>query len=232
MEKDFLKTGLVQKKAEEFLKKHGLNEIERKKELSSLKILFGQFKSPLIYVLFSAGLITLFLGKSTDSTIIFLAVFVNTILGFFQETKAEKSLIALRKLIVPKTYVIRDGQEVQIEASQIVPGDLVVLKTGEKVPADGLVIEDVDLYVNEAILTGESMPVQKLKGKDPQPNVREVKEKNKIYMGTVIVSGRGLMIVTETGMRTKMGRIAGGLSETIEEETPLKKNQHVFFSAP
>ncbi len=223
MKKDFIKTGFTRNEAKSLLVKHGLNEIERKKELSSLKILLGQFKSPLIYILFVAGLITLFLGKTTDSTVIFLAVIVNTLLGFFQEVKAEKSLIALRKLIVSRTYVIRDGLEIQIEASQIVPGDLVVLKTGEKIPADGVVVEDVDLHVNEAMLTGESMPVQKQKVLRLKLETKEIKEKNRVYMGAVIISGRGTMLVVETGMKTKMGQIAGGLSETIKEETPLKK---------
>lgn len=219
MEKNFLKFGLSTKEAKAVLEKHGENEIERKKELSFLRILLNQFKSPLIYILVFAGLITLFLGETTDSIVIFLAVFVNTVLGFFQETKAEKSLVALRSLIVPKAWVVRDGQEQQIEASQIVPGDLVVLKTGEKVPADGILLEAADLHLNEAILTGESMPVEKLQTHE----IEKFEEKNQACMGTVIVSGRGRMLVKETGMDTKMGKIAGGLSETIEEETPLKQ---------
>ncbi len=225
MKKDFVKTGLAGSEVDNLLVKYGLNEIERKRELSSLKILLGQFKSPLIYILFIAGLVTLLLGKTADSTVIFLAVFVNTLLGFFQEVKAEKSLVALRKLIVSKTYVVRDGLEIQIETSQIVPGDLVVLKTGEKIPADGIVVEDIDLHVNEAVLTGESMPVKKRK--IVRLNL-EAKEKNRVYMGSVIISGRGAMLVIETGMKTKMGKIAGGLSETIKEETPLKKKIAVF----
>ena len=226
MEKeDFLKSGLSQKRAEKLLEKHGLNAIERKRELSWAKILLDQFKSPLIYILAIAGFITLFLGETTDSVVIFLAVFVNTILGFFQETKAEKSLIALRKLIVPKAHVVRDSQERQIEASKIVPGDLVVLKTGEKVPADGVLVETADLHINEAILTGESMPVSKLQASSFKLQARNfnLPDKNCAYMGTVVVSGRGRMMVTEIGMDTKMGKIAGGLSETIEEETPLKQ---------
>ncbi|MFH1896191.1 MAG: HAD-IC family P-type ATPase [bacterium] len=211
MKKDLPEKGLTKHEAKSLLVKYGANEIERKRELPALKILVSQFKSPLIYILFFAGVVTLFLGKTADSTVIFLAVFVNTALGFFQETKAEKSLIALRKLIVPQTFVLRDGREEQIEASQLVPGDLVALKTGEKIPADGLVVEAVVLHVNEAILTGESLPVQKSK------------EQNEVYMGAVIVSGRGKMLVTKTGMSTKMGQIAGGLLETIEEDTPLKK---------
>ncbi|MFC1727085.1 cation-translocating P-type ATPase [Patescibacteria group bacterium] len=223
-----LESGLSSKRADQLLKKHGFNDIESKREFSAIKILLGQFKSPLIYILFLAGLITLFLGETTDSTVIFLAVFVNTILGFLQESRAEKSLIALRELIVPRAFVVRDGLATQIEASQIVPGDLVILKTGEKVPADGVVVENVDLHVNEAILTGESMPVQKHKTRDLKSKLENVDALHRVYMGTVVVSGRGKILVTETGMETKMGQIAGGLSKTIEEETPLKKKVSRF----
>lgn len=202
--------GLSLKEAVKRLEKYGPNEIERKRELSWPRLLFGQFKSPLIYILFFAGLITLFLKEWTDSIVIFLAVGLNTVLGFIQEFKAEKSLIALKKILVPHARVIRDGKQEKVEASTLVPGDLVVLKTGNKVPADGYLVEDVDLHVNEAILTGESVPVTK-RGKD------------EVYMGTVVVTGRGQMIVTKTGQETKMGKIATKLSQTVEEETPLKK---------
>lgn len=202
--------GLSSKEALRRLKKYGPNEIEKKKEPAWFRHLFNQFKSPLIYILFIAGLITLFLKEWTDSVVIFMAVSLNTALGFIQEFKAEKSLIALRKILVPHAWVIRDGKQEKIEASALIPGDLVILKTGNKVPADGRLIEDVDLYVNEAILTGESVPVTK-------------KSKDEVFMGTVVVTGRGQMIVEKTGRETKMGRIATKLSQTVEEETPLKK---------
>lgn len=202
--------GLSSKEALKRLEKYGPNEIERKKQLPWLRLLLDQFKSPLIYILFFAGLITLILKEWTDALVIFLAVGVNTILGFIQEYKAEKSLVALRKILVSHAKVIRDGKEELIETKDIVPGDLVILLTGSKVPADGVVVEGISLHLNEAILTGESVPVEK-------------KDKEKVFMGTVVVSGRGKMLVTKTGMKTKMGGIAGQLKETIEEETPLKK---------
>ncbi len=201
---------LTSQQAKEKLKKFGLNELERKKQLPWVKLLLDQFTSPLIYILIFAGLITLFLKEWTDAVVIFLAVGVNTVLGFVQEFKAEKSLIALKQMLVSHATVIRDGKEQQIEARHIVPGDMVVLKTGGKVPADGNLVEEVDLYVNEAILTGESVPVNK-------------KLKEEAFMGTVVVAGRGKMLVTQTGMKTRMGKLAGKLKETIEEETPLKK---------
>lgn len=204
------KVGLTTQQAEEKLKEFGFNELERKKQLPWFKLLLDQFKSPLIYILFFAGLVTLFLKEWTDTVVIFLAVGMNTVLGFIQEFKAEKSLVALRQMLVSHSNVIRDGQEQQIESKNIVPGDLVVLKTGEKIPADGKIIEEVDLSVNEAMLTGESAPVKKHKKED-------------VFMGTVVVGGRGRILVEATAMQTKMGHIAGSLKETIDEQTPLKE---------
>lgn len=220
--------GLSSKEALKRLEKYGPNEIERKKQLPWLRLLLDQFKSPLIYILFFAGLITLILKEWTDALVIFLAVGVNTILGFIQEYKAEKSLIALRKILVSHAKVIRDGKEELIETKDIVPGDLVILSTGSKVPADGVVVEGISLHLNEAILTGESVPVEKkeIKSKKVQNSSNISPEDLKssgVFMGTVVVSGRGKMLVTKTGMKTKMGGIAGQLKETIEEETPLKK---------
>ncbi len=238
-------SGLSSQEAKQRLNKFGFNELERKKQPPWLKLLFDQFKSPLIYILFFAGLITLILKEWIDAVVIFLAVAVNTILGFIQEFKAEKSLVALRKILIPHATVIRDGKEEEIEVKDIVRGDLVVLKTGEKVPADGLVVEEADLSVNEAILTGESIPVKKLKSHPPSASWRSgsklpaerdrplddktttqnlnLKEINQVFMGTVVVGGRGKMLVTQTGMKTKMGQIAGSLKETIDEATPLKE---------
>jgi Ca2+-transporting ATPase len=204
------KEGLSLPEAEEKLKQFGLNEIEKGKSLSWFRLLFNQFKSPLIYILFLAGLITLFLKEWTDSVVIFLAVGLNTILGFIQEFKAEKSLIALSKILVPHARVIRDGKEEVIEAAKLVPGDLVILLTGDKIPADGKMIEAVDFHANEAILTGESLSVAKKKG-------------DEVFTGTMVASGRGKFLVEKTGRATKMGRIAVKLSETVGEETPLKK---------
>jgi len=240
MEKMKKVEGLSSQESQKRLKEHGPNEIERKKQLPWFKLVLDQFKSPLIYILFFAGLITLFLKEWVDAVVIFLAVGVNTVLGFVQEFKAERSLVALRKMLVPHARVIRDGKEEVIEAKDIVPGDLLVLKTGAKVPADGVVVEGVSLHVNEAILTGESVPVEKREIKNSNILISSVSAKaladrqylnispedlksSGVFMGTVVVAGRGRMLVVNTGMRTKMGQLAGKLKETIEEETPLKE---------
>jgi Ca2+-transporting ATPase len=207
--KGFLEKGLTFQEAKKRLQKFGPNEIQQQEGLSWPKLLWGQFKSPLIYILFFAGLITLFLKEWTDSVVIFLAVGLNTVLGFIQEFKAEKALVALKKILVPHARVIREGKEEVIETRELVPGDLVVLLTGDKMPADGVLIEAVDFHSNEAILTGESAPVEK-------------KDSSQVFMGTVVASGRGKMVVQKTGQETRMGKIATKLSQTAAEETPLK----------
>lgn len=224
--------GLISSQVEKLLKKYGPNELRAKKQLSALKIFLSQFTSPLIYILAFAGIITLFLGDFTDTFVIFAAVFLNTILGFYQEFRAQKSLQALKSLLAPRAKVIRDGKQQEIDARQVVPGDLVVLTIGDKVPADGVLIEATDLMVNEAILTGESEPVKKepYKLKDFRVNdLKEaedwnlkIKDSQQVFAGTIIAGGIGKMWVTKTGMATKMGKI-GQMTEEIEEEkTPLQ----------
>lgn len=218
MGKDFLKTGLASVEARKRLGKFGPNEFKKKKEFSSLKLFFYQFKSPLVYILVLAGLVTLFLRDFTDSVVIFAAVFINTVLGFYQEYKAQKALAALQQLLAPKAKVIRDGKQKEIDASQIVPGDLVILTIGTRVPADGVLVEATDLTINEAILTGESMPVSKKAAVSPD----KLKKESSVFMGTNIVTGIAKMLVTKTGMATEMGKIGKAVEEIEEEETPLQ----------
>jgi len=229
--KDFLKTGLSSQEARSRLLKFGPNQLEERKEVSSLKIFLSQFKSPLVYILVLAGLVTLFLREFTDSIVIFAAVFLNTVLGFYQEQKAQKALVALRSLLSPKAKVVRGGKLKQIKAKEIVPGDLVVLTIGVRVPADGVLLEATDFSVNEAILTGESMPVKKSPLSNRQvelakkdfSSVKEFKKENKAFMGTVVLTGIAKMLVTETGSKTQMGEIGKSLVEIKEEKTPLQE---------
>jgi Ca2+-transporting ATPase len=230
---DFLKTGLSSKEAPKLLKKFGPNELAKPPGLSNLKLLFSQLKSPLVYVLLFAGIVTLFLREFTDSIVIFAAVLINTILGFWQERKAQKALVALRSLLTPKATVIRDGKQQEIEASEVVPGDLVVLTIGTRVPADGVLVEATDLSINEAILTGEAMPVKKLKtstsakASADRENLKmktdEIKKENQAFMGTTVVTGIAKMLVAKTGMETEMGKIGKQLGEVEEEKTPLQE---------
>lgn len=212
------KEGLSNIEAQEKHLKFGPNELPEKKSPPRLLILFDQFKNPLIYVLLFASVITVFLGDFKDTIVILAAVFVNTILGYLQETKAQKALTALKNILTPHAMVIRDGQVKEILARDLVVGDLVILNTGEKIPADGKLLEAVELTVDEAMLTGEAAPVDKsVTAKNPA-----------VYMGTTILTGRGKMEVTAIGLATKVGEIAGMISEVGETETPLQKKLSVL----
>jgi len=210
-----MEKGLSQIEAEKRLKKFGENKLKGKKRVSWLRVLLEQFKSPLIYILVIASGITLALGDVIDASVIGAAVVLNTILGFYQEMKAERSLEALSKMLTPKAKVMRDGKRVMIEASVVVPGDICILELGERVPADGVVVEADSLSCDEAILTGESKAVDK-------------KRQAQVFMGTTIASGIGKMEVEKTGQETEVGKIAEKLTETVEEKTPLQKQIGVF----
>jgi P-type Ca2+ transporter type 2C len=214
--------GLTDKIAKEKLKKFGENKLKAKKKISALKVFLSQFKSPLIYILVAASGVTLALGDLVDAGVIGAAVVLNTILGFYQEIKAERSLEALSSMLTPKAKVIRDSKRQLIEASLVVPGDICVLEIGERVPADGKVIESDSLSINEAMLTGESVAVAKnVKGSELARKVRNLS--NRVYMGTMVSGGIGLMKVEKTGQETEIGKIADKLTETQEEKTPLQK---------
>ena len=215
---DELLKGLTSEEAQKRLEKFGPNELAKPREFSEIKLFLSQFKSPLVYILLFAGIVTLFLREFTDSIVIFAAVFLNTILGFYQERKAQKALIALRTFLAPKAKVLRDSKQQEIDASELVPGDLVILTIGTRVPADGVLVEATDLTVNEAILTGESMPV----GKKATRNREKAKKENKAFMGTTVVTGIAKMVVTKTGMETEMGKIGKRVEEVEEEKTPLQ----------
>lgn len=201
--------GLTTAEAVANLNKFGRNELPEKPPPSGFLIFLSQLKSPMVYILVAAGLITLLLGHYPDSIIIFFAVVVNTVLGFIQERKANKALYALKQLVHPKTNVIRDGKKIEISVEDVVPEDVVVLDHGNKIPADGVLIYANRMFADEAILTGESVPVGK-------------KEKDEVSMGTIVTSGRGYMRVSFTGPNTKMGKIAKKIQEP-HEDTPLRK---------
>src|SRR3989344_4157390 len=206
--------GLSSNDAKEKLKKFGPNVLPEKPPPSDLTILISQVKNPLVYVLFAAGTVTLLLQHFADTLLIFSDVFLNSILGFFQERKADKALYALRKLVHPKAKVIRDGEIRTIDVEEVVPGDTCVITQGDKIPADGEIIFANRLFVNEAILTGESVPVEK-------------KTKGKLFMGTIITSGQGRLVVDNTGAKTEMGKIALSIQKP-EEATPLREQLTIF----
>ncbi|NCD00596.1 HAD family hydrolase [bacterium] len=213
--------GLSNKEVEKRINKHGLNKLEKEKPLSAFLILISQFKSPLIYVLLVAGLVSLLLGETVDALVIFVAVFINTIIGFFQENKANKSLSKLREMVQHKTLVFREGKEKGVDSENIVPGDIVVLQPGNRVPADIRIIESNDLQVNEASLTGESVASFK-KSRKIKESTPLADRDNMVYASTVVVSGTAKGVVVETGAKTEIGKISSLIGSTKEEATPLQ----------
>jgi len=216
------KNGLSEKEAKQRLKKFGFNKLPEEKRLTGVKIFLDQFKSPLIYILVIAGFATLILQDWTDSVVIFAAVFLNAGVGFFQENKASKIFDKLRKLIKEKTIVIRDGHEKEINQARLVRGDIIVLRPGDKVPADARLVEVSNLQVNEAALTGEWLASEKFSKTLPE-NTLLADRNNMVYMGTVIEDGKAKAVVVSTGAKTEIGKIAISIREVGEEKTPYQK---------
>jgi len=211
--------GLTEKEAKKRLDNYGFNELKEILHISPLKILLRQIKNNfVVYLLFVAMFISFFVGKSVTAYTILAVIILVVTVGFFQEYKAEKAIAALKKMIISISLVIRDGKELEIPSREIVPGDIIVLRTGEKIPADCLILEAKELRVNEAVLTGESQEIKKieLRGKG------DYKKENQIFMGTLVVNGRCIVKVLHTGMSTEFGKIAGMIS-TAEKELPLQK---------
>jgi len=217
-----IEKGLSEKEVEKRFKKFGPNKLPEEKPFSRIHIFFSQFKSPLVYILLIAGIVTLILGKWTDTVIIFMAVILNAVVGYFQEKKAEKTLFELKKVLKPKAIVLREGQEKEILQERLVPGDIIVLKRGEKVPADARIIESLNLQVNEAVLTGEWLPAEKHPNILPQHTPISDRD-NMVYMGSTCEEGEGKAIVVQIGKNTEIGKIAGLVQQTEREKTPYQK---------
>lgn len=212
--------GLKDKEAKKRLANSGYNELKRYKKVSPLQIFFSQFKNLLVIILFFATALSIFVGETVDAILILVLILILAVIGFIQEYKAEKALEALRKLTASKALVIRNGKEMEIDARELVPGDIVLLQTGDRVPADARIIEAISLELDESTLTGESVPVKK--SVDVLKHATLLQERgNMVFMGTVITNGRGKAVVVNTGMQTEMGRVAK-IVQVEERETPLK----------
>ncbi len=221
------KEGLSEADAEKRWKKYGRNELPKKPGFTYLGVALSQLKSPMVYVLLAAALISFLLQEYVDVYVILFAVFLNTIVGFIQEIKAEKALEALSDVIEHKVYVLRDGIEKEVDTLDITIGDILVLKSGDRIPADGRILEAHELEVDEAVLTGESVPVQKIVKYLDQASEGESK-RNMVYMGSAVLKGRGLVIVTAIGLGTKFGQIAELLDKTEDADTPLQVELQKF----
>ncbi len=208
-------------------KEYGLNILPQGKEETIRDILYAQLKSSLVIVLLAAAVISLILGDGINASIIFLAVIINIAVGFWQELKTSHTLAALQKAIINQAKVLRDNEEKLIDAKQLVPGDVVFLSAGDKVPADVRLFKINDLEINEAVLTGESEPRQK-KNNVLMPETILAERNNLAFMGTFVSQGNALGIVVETGERTAIGRIAQLVSGIESEKTPLQRKLDKF----
>lgn len=213
--------GLSEEEAKRRLEEFGFNELREVKRAVALRIFLRQFKDVFVIMLLMAVSLSVLAGKGVDALTISAIVVLNSVVGFVQEYRSEKAMEAMKKLTAPKTRVMRDGGERVISSREVVPGDLIILESGDRVPADARLIETVDLKTGEAVLTGESVPEEK-NTVAINVNTPIADRENIVFMATHVVYGRGKAVVTSTGMNTEFGKIAEMVQAIKEEETPLK----------
>ncbi|WP_126981297.1 calcium-translocating P-type ATPase, SERCA-type [Acetobacterium bakii] len=216
-------TGLNSSEVEERSKIHGKNKMDEGERRSFGIMFVSQFKDFLILVLIAAAIISGLLGEISDTILILIIVLINALIGAVQEKKAEDSMEALKKLTIPEAKVLRNGQREIIKSEDLVPGDIVFLDAGDFIPADGRLIEEASLKITESSLTGESMPVHKSVADIKDPETALGDRKNSVYMSSMVNYGRGKYVVTATGMKSEIGKIAGMIQGTETIQTPLQK---------
>jgi len=220
--------GLSESEANLRLSQYGPNKLAEQEKISKLKILIHQFTSPLIYILLIAAVVTLFLSEYVDMAVILSVVVLNAVIGYFQEYKAEQSVRSLNQMVVPKARVIRDGKEKEISSEELVPGDIVALASGSKVPADLRLYHSLELKIEEAMLTGESVPTDKISAPLHETNLPPGDQLNMAFMGTIVVSGRARGIVVNTGVKTILGSIAEELKSVRPVKAPVQEKINRF----
>jgi Ca2+-transporting ATPase len=220
---DSRRAGLTLEQVRERLSQYGPNQLEGKKKTPPLLVFLQQFLSPLIYVLLVAAIITAAVGHYLDTWVVLGALVLNAVIGFVQEMRAEKAMGALVRMAAPRASVRRDGTVREVPAHELVPGDILLFEVGDKIPADARLLEVANLKTNEAMLTGESVPVDKYT-KAFHGELPVAERKNMVFMGTVITYGRATGVVVRTGMATEMGKIASSIREVKREKTPLQKS--------
>lgn len=221
-----IENGLSVSEAEQRLSKYGQNEVIEQGRKKTWKILIEQFTSTLVLILIVAAFISGFLGKPTETSAILVIVILFAVLGFLQEYRAEKALVALKKLTVPLVKVRRNGSITEIPAKYLVSGDVLKLETGDLVPADVRILESHNLRIQEAALTGESNPVDKDNKTLIEVNIPLGDRRNMAYMGTQVTYGRGIAVIIATGMQTEIGKIATLIQEVKTEQTPLQRRMN------
>ena len=218
---DTSQKGLSEEEARNRLEKYGINELKQREKISPFQILIRQFTSSIVFILLAALVISLLIGEKLDAIVISTIVVLNGVFGFVQEFKAEKAIEALRKLTALKATVIRNGIEAEIDSRELVPGDIILLETGSKVPADARLIDIAAFQVDEASLTGESVPSNKTTG-PLDNNILVNDQENMVFMGTMVTKGHAKAVVTGTGMNTEIGKIADMVQEAEEKLSPLQ----------
>ena len=217
------RNGLSEQEAQERLERFGKNSLPQEKQYSKIRLFFSQFNSPLMYILFLVVAISFFLKHYSDTIFIIFVLLINTTIGFYQENKANQSLLALKKMVKIRARVLRDGNEKEIDSENLVAGDVVFLKSGDKVPADGRIISSKNLKINEASLTGEWM-VAKKEATDVLPEETSVSDRtNMVFMGTIVEEGQAQIVIVSTAIDTQIGEIVSLLRKTKESKTPLQK---------
>lgn len=214
--------GLTTSEAQERVKKYGKNQLNEEEKISTLAVFFSQFKDFLVIILIIASIISAVSGNIESTIVILVVIIINAILGTVQHVKAEESIQSLKSLSSPKTKVLRDGEKVELSSEEIVPGDIVFIEAGDLVPADGRVIDSFSLLVNESSLTGESEGVEKRSDVIVAEELALGDQKNMVFSGSLVSYGRGVILVTSTGMNTELGKIATLLESTKEKTTPLQ----------
>ena len=215
--------GLKASVVKELLDKYGFNTLKEQKAISPLVIFLVQFKNPLILILFLGIGLSLYSNHLIDAIAISVIISLNVMIGFFQEMKMRKSMDALKNMAAPLAQVKRDGNWVEISASELVPGDIIKLATGNKIQADIRILSATQLLIEEAALTGESEPIEKSSDAILEDDLDIADWQNMAFMGTQVLAGNGIGLVCETGMKTQLGHIATLMQETKEEPTPLQE---------
>ncbi len=220
--------GLSDEEAERRRRRYGPNKLAEEERISRLRIVLHQFTSPLIFILLIAAVVTGFLREYIDMGVILAVIVVNAIIGYFQEYKAEESVRALKRLVVPRARVMRENRERETSSEDLVPGDIVFLASGDKVPADLRLLSTIELRIDEAMLTGESVPAEKSTAALAEDRLSPGDQRNMAFMGTAVVNGRAQGLVVETGESTVLGRIAEKVREVEVAKTPLQERLELF----
>jgi len=214
--------GLTEEEVKKRIEKYGYNELQKEEGISTFTLFINQFKNILIIILLGATVLSAAVGEILDAILILVIVVFCAVLGFVQEFRAEKALEALKKMLSPTITALRGGKEEEVSSKELVPGDILLLEAGDKIPADGRLVENYSLRCDEAPLTGESMPVGKIMDALPE-GISVGDRKNMVLTGTTVTYGRGKVVITSTGMNTEFGKIAKEVTAVETEQTPLEK---------